>query len=129
MEASFPGGTDEKDDKGHDEKDDKGQDDQGEKKKGKLNVTNTIVKILIDQVIGGAWMTVLYIVTLGALRGHDWEQIHGQLTHSFFPLLIAGFKLWPLVSVLNFTLVPADQRLLVGSFFGVVWAVYLSLVS
>jgi hypothetical protein len=43
--------------------------------------------------------------------------------------MIAGFKLWPFVSVLNFTLVPVDQRLLVASLFGVVWAVYLSLMS
>jgi hypothetical protein len=43
--------------------------------------------------------------------------------------MIAGFKLWPFVSVLNFTFVPVDQRLLVASLFGVVWAVYLSLMS
>lgn len=43
--------------------------------------------------------------------------------------MAAGLKLWPFVSVLNFTVVPADQRLLVGSLFGVVWAIYLSLVS
>jgi hypothetical protein len=44
-------------------------------------------------------------------------------------MVIAGLKLWPLVSILNFTVVPVDQRLLVGSLFGVVWAVYLSLVT
>lgn len=43
--------------------------------------------------------------------------------------MVAGFKLWPFVSILNFTIVPVDQRLLVGSILGVVWAVYLSLVS
>jgi hypothetical protein len=43
--------------------------------------------------------------------------------------MLAGFKLWPFVSILNFTVVPADKRLLVGSLFGVIWAVYLSLMS
>lgn len=43
--------------------------------------------------------------------------------------MIAGFKLWPFVSLLNFTVVPAGKRLLVGNLFGVVWAVYLSLMS
>ena len=42
---------------------------------------------------------------------------------------MAGFKLWPFVSALNFTVVPTEKRLLVGSLFGVIWAVYLSLVS
>jgi len=43
--------------------------------------------------------------------------------------MIAGFKMWPLVSILCFTVVPADKRLLVTSLFGVLWAIYLSLVS
>ena len=43
--------------------------------------------------------------------------------------MIAGLKLWPFVSVLNFTVIPPNQRLLVGSLFGVIWGVYLSLVS
>jgi hypothetical protein len=43
--------------------------------------------------------------------------------------MVAGLKLWPLVSILNFTVVPADRRLLVGNLFGVVWAIYLSLMS
>jgi hypothetical protein len=47
----------------------------------------------------------------------------------FWPIMLAGFKLWPFVSILNFTVVPADKRLLVGSLFGVIWAVYLSLMS
>lgn len=51
------------------------------------------------------------------------------IVQDFYPIMIAGFKLWPLVSILNFTVVPADKRLLVGSLFGVIWAVYLSLMS
>lgn len=43
--------------------------------------------------------------------------------------MIAGFKLWPFVSLLNFTVVPAEQRLLVNSLFGVGWGVYLSLLA
>jgi hypothetical protein len=43
--------------------------------------------------------------------------------------MLAGLKLWPFVSILNFTVVPADKRLLVGSLFGVVWGIYLSLMA
>ncbi|KAF7597339.1 hypothetical protein BBP40_006279 [Aspergillus hancockii] len=97
--------------------------------KKKLNVKNTVAKIVIDQVIGGAWLTVLFSMTMGLLRGQDYGAIVDQVRNEFWPLLIAGFKLWPLVSILNFTVVPADKRLLVGSIFGVVWGVYLSLMS
>jgi hypothetical protein len=43
--------------------------------------------------------------------------------------MLAGLKFWPLVSILNFTVVPASQRLLVGNLFGVVWGVYVSLMA
>lgn len=51
------------------------------------------------------------------------------ITQNFWPFMLAGLKLWPFVSVLNFTVVPASQRLLVGNLFGVVWGVYLSLMA
>lgn len=41
--------------------------------------------------------------------------------------MIAGYKLWPLVSLLNFTIVPVDQRTVVGSLVGLGWGVYLAL--
>lgn len=43
--------------------------------------------------------------------------------------MLAGLKLWPFVSVVNFTVVPAEQRLLVGNLVGVGWGVYLSLMA
>ncbi|PYH94267.1 hypothetical protein BO71DRAFT_483940 [Aspergillus ellipticus CBS 707.79] len=97
--------------------------------KPKLNVTNTVAKIVIDQLIGGAWNTVAFIMTMGLLRGQEWGFIAQQIQKDFWPIMIAGFKLWPFVSILNFTVVPTDKRLLVGSLFGVIWAIYLSLMS
>ena len=43
--------------------------------------------------------------------------------------MLAGLKLWPLVSLLNFTIVPVEKRILVGSLVGVGWGIYLSLVA
>ncbi|KAL4884017.1 hypothetical protein BJY04DRAFT_20714 [Aspergillus karnatakaensis] len=94
-----------------------------------LNVRNTVAKVIVDQVIGGAWNTVAFIATMGLLRGQDYEVIKGQIVNDFWPMLLAGLKLWPFVSVLNFTVVPADKRLLVGNFFGVIWGIYLSLMA
>ncbi|KAL4898635.1 hypothetical protein BDV59DRAFT_167254 [Aspergillus ambiguus] len=99
------------------------------KPKPNLNVKNVIFKIAIDQTVGAVWNTILFISTLGLLRGHSYEAISDQVRIDFWPMVTAGLKMWPLVSILNFTVVPVDKRLLVGSLFGVVWAVYLSLVS
>ncbi|PWY72314.1 hypothetical protein BO70DRAFT_399194 [Aspergillus heteromorphus CBS 117.55] len=105
------------------------QQQQQQQQKPKLNVTNTVAKIVIDQLIGGAWNTALFIMTMGLLRGQEWDLIVQQIQKDFWPIMIAGFKLWPFVSILNFTIVPTDKRLLVGSLFGVLWAIYLSLMS
>lgn len=41
--------------------------------------------------------------------------------------MLAGYKLWPLVSLLNFTVVPVEQRTFVGGLVGLGWGVYLAI--
>lgn len=41
--------------------------------------------------------------------------------------MIAGYKLWPAVSLMQHTLIPAEQRTLVGSLVGLGWNVYLAM--
>ena len=43
--------------------------------------------------------------------------------------MVNGLKVWPAISVLLFTVVPVDQRLLVGGLVNVGWGVFLSLVA
>lgn len=53
-----------------------------------------------------------------------WEEAKAE----FWSLMIAAAKLWPAVSLINFTLVKSVQgRNLVGALAGVVWGVYVSL--
>ncbi|KAJ5153881.1 Mpv17/PMP22, partial [Penicillium coprophilum] len=129
LESWFPGRAPDSKNTKTDNKGDEKNNNEKRISKPSLNVTNTVAKIVIDQAIGGAWNTVLFIVTMGMLRGLDYDTITGQIQADFWSIMIAGWKLWPLVSILNFTVVPAGQRLLVGNLFGVVWAIYLSLMS
>ncbi|CAI7626784.1 unnamed protein product [Penicillium bialowiezense] len=113
---------------GRESKDEKEKVGQSAPKPG-LNATNTVAKIVIDQTVGGAWNTVLYITTMGMLRGLGYDAIRAEIQEDFWSIMFAGLKFWPLVSILNFTVVPANQRLLVGSLFGVLWGIYLSLLA
>lgn len=48
----------------------------------------------------------------------------------FWPLMAAGWKLWPMISMLNFTVIRSvETRNLVGALAGMVWNVYLSLIA
>ena len=74
LESFFPGNSEEKDVKGNGAKS-----KPKDLSKPKLNIKNTIVKIVIDQIIGGAWNTVLFIATMGILRGMEYEAIVDQV--------------------------------------------------
>lgn len=74
LESYFPGNSEEKNVKENGSKF-KSKDPRSPK----LNVKNTIAKIAIDQIIGGAWNTVLFIATMGMLRGMEYEAILEQI--------------------------------------------------
>jgi hypothetical protein len=41
-------------------------------------------------------------------------------------MFLANCKLWPLVNVISFTLVPLEHRMLFSQMINLVWGVYLS---
>ncbi|KAL5091138.1 hypothetical protein Trisim1_003451 [Trichoderma cf. simile WF8] len=121
-----------------------------------LSLTNTILKFLLDQTIGAALNTLLFSTFTHSLRqamvhapritslpsaakywssagavdfnrvdfGRVWEAAKAE----FWGLMFAAAKLWPAVSLVNFTLVKSVQgRNLVGALAGVAWGVYISL--
>lgn len=47
--------------------------------KQKLNVKNIVAKVVIDQTIGGAINTVVFVMTMGLLRGQDFEVVKAQI--------------------------------------------------
>lgn len=61
------------------EKANKGGRSDTKPQKPRLNVTNTVAKVLIDQTIGGTWNTVLFIITMGLLRGLQYNTIQTQI--------------------------------------------------
>lgn len=41
--------------------------------------------------------------------------------------MIAGYKLWPAVNVIQHVFVPVEQKTVVGSLVGLFWGVFLAL--
>ncbi|RJE26123.1 hypothetical protein PHISCL_01566 [Aspergillus sclerotialis] len=74
LESYFPGNSEEKD-----VKENRSKSKSKDTGSPKLNIKNTIAKIVIDQIIGGAWNTVLFIATMGMLRGMEYEAILEQI--------------------------------------------------
>jgi hypothetical protein len=124
----------------------------------KRSKRNTLIKFVLDQSIGAVVNTLLFSVfmrTLDAAMGNtpriesifdtirywvgpsafdfsrvDFPAIWAAAQAEFWPILKAGWRLWPAVSLINFTLVDSvEGRNLVGSSAGVVWGIYMSFVA
>lgn len=93
----------------------------------KLNVKNTAIKFTLDQTLGAAANTILFIAGIALIRGQSTASIQQDLSEKFWTMIFAGQRLWPAVSLANFTLVPLEYRMLVGNCAGLGWNVYLSL--
>lgn len=78
----------------------------------------------------------------GSERGHNHKQcedceytgynnLKDMLTglQDFVDIYLSGMKLWPAVSLISFTAIPANRRVIFGSLAGVAWNIYLSLKS
>jgi len=49
-----------------------------------------------------------------------------EINDKLWPTLVANWKVWPLLQLINFALVPIKLQVLYVNFFGVFWNTYLS---
>jgi protein Mpv17 len=95
-----------------------------------LNIPNTIAKFLIDQSLCASVNTVAFITAMAYFKGKPTAEVVQVVQRDFWPLLTAGWRLWPVVSLTNYAVIKdIPTRTLVGNMAGVAWNVYLSLVS
>lgn len=45
------------------------------------------------------------------------------------PIIVAGYKMWPIASIISFTFIPVRRRIVFLSFVGLLWGIYMSLVA
>lgn len=45
---------------------------------------------------------------------------------NFLPLLLAGYRFWPMVCLINLVLMPLEYRPLVGNLAGLGWGIFVS---
>ncbi|MCJ1250774.1 hypothetical protein MMC30_008002 [Trapelia coarctata] len=103
------------------------EDGHGIVEEQKLNKKNTAIKFALDQTVGATVNNIFFLGLISVLRGKSLAGCVEKITEDLWPIMLAGYKLWPLVSIFNFTVVPMEKRIVVGSIVGVGWGVYLAL--
>lgn len=43
--------------------------------------------------------------------------------------MVTGYKVWPIASIVSFSFVPVEKRLVFLSFVGFLWGIYMSLTA
>ena len=128
------------------EVDDGGKGVQVEKR---LNWRNTLVKMSLDQSIGAIVNVSAYIGGTRALRGVPLQECWAIMREVCFlyrncyaslktlmtriqqtwPVMKAGYKLWPAVNLIQHVFIPVEKKTVVGSIVGLGWGVYLALFA
>lgn len=93
----------------------------------RLSKSNTVAKFFLDQSIGAACNTAGFIILAGIAKGMSGAEIVKSVNKDFVPMLLAGWKVWPTVTLANLVVVPFDYRMTVGNVVGVCWGVYVTL--
>lgn len=123
-----------------------------------LSYKNTAIKFLLDQTLGATVNTLLYSTFIRSLRAAtahappsmsfikaaewwmaagavdftavDFQQVWLAAQDEFWPIVTAGWRLWPFVSLINFTLIKSVQgRNLFGAIAGVAWGIYICIAT
>ncbi|KAG8062659.1 hypothetical protein GUJ93_ZPchr0003g18084 [Zizania palustris] len=87
------------------------------------------VKVAFDQTAWSAMWNSIYFVVLGFLRLESPATIFNELRSTFWPMLTAGWKLWPFAHLVTYGVIPVEQRLLWVDCVELIWVTILSTYS
>ncbi|KAI1751490.1 hypothetical protein F4782DRAFT_505134 [Xylaria castorea] len=102
----------------------------GPEPKPKLNIKNTFTKWFIDCItVGAIFNTVTFFVLMGMLKRQPVAIIAHNVRTETIPLIVAGYKIWPFASIVSFSFIPVERRIVFLNFVGLLWGIYMSLVA
>ncbi|CAA2998905.1 SYM1-like [Olea europaea subsp. europaea] len=83
-------------------------------------------KVAFDQTVWAAVWNSIYYMVLGLLRLESPADVFDELKATFWPMLTAGWKLWPFAHLITYGLIPVEQRLLWVDCVELIWVTILS---
>ena len=89
----------------------------------------TAQKMLISQTIVSFSSIVLFYTFTPVLKGGNFQDSMKELEKKAWPTMCMNWKMWPLVQLINFTLVPQKFQVVWVNFFALNFNVYLSYMA
>jgi len=94
-----------------------------------LDTWPTFSKIVLDQTAYLSFYNTVYYVALLVLGGKSVSEACGEYKGRFWLLLTSGWKLWPLVGIVTYTLIPQQNRVLWIDMIEIVYSALLSTLT
>ena len=88
--------------------------------------TAIIKKVLFTQTFFTVTGTSLFYFTLGMAEGKTAGEAVNEVRAKLWPTLLTGWKIWPIISIINFTFVPPQFQVPFVNVISIFWGVYMS---
>lgn len=88
-----------------------------------------LVKLVLDQTIGLFISGCVFLTCTNIARVSHPALVVGVIRARIWPLIRAGWHIWPLVALCNFLWVPVRSRVLVAVCVGFGWSIFLSVFA
>ncbi|KAJ8122176.1 hypothetical protein ONZ43_g1568 [Nemania bipapillata] len=66
---------------------------------------------------------------MGMLKRQPVAVISRNIRTETIPVIVAGYKIWPFASIISFSCIPVERRIVFLNFIGLLWGIYMSLVA
>ena len=86
----------------------------------------TVCKIALDQTLYLSFYNTVYYLVLGWLARRPLLTVVKQYSEQFWQLLRAGWRLWPFVGVITYTIIPTAHRVLFVDLVEIAYSAILS---
>uniref|UniRef100_A0A914ERX7 Mitochondrial inner membrane protein Mpv17 n=1 Tax=Acrobeloides nanus TaxID=290746 RepID=A0A914ERX7_9BILA len=86
-------------------------------------------RMLVDQIFGAPIFTSYFFVMMGLLEGLKLNKSISRAKNVVGPVLLTNYKIWPIVQLVNLSLVPLHFRLVVLQTVALFWNMYISYMN
>lgn len=85
-----------------------------------------VKKVACDQLFFAPTFIGVLLVIVGICQGKDIERLKIKLANEYTDILMNNYKLWPMIQLVNFSLVPLHYQTLVVQSVALLWNSYVS---
>lgn len=93
---------------------------------GNKGTTVVIKKVALDQLVFTPVFLGILLTTLGGIQTRNLNHSVKRVRRDYKDVLLANYKLWPMVQLVNFYFVPLQYQVLLVQSVALFWNTYIS---